>query len=142
VTGNTGSAAAATMADGGELGAGVGFHLGRKHQFLYRRSGLPLCPRLTEAGAGSQTLVGALGRGRGGRTGGYLGVWPSRGDPDSEGGLGVHNALGRRGASIGTRPEQRGRRGVPRRRPARTYFTVPLFERENLQNFELKCTKW
>jgi hypothetical protein len=31
---------------------------------------------------------------------------------------------------------------VPRRRPARTYFTVPLFERENLQNFELKCTKW
>jgi hypothetical protein len=40
------------------------------------------------------------------------------------------------------RLERRGRgtcatrRGVARRRPARTYFTVPLFGRENLQNFE------
>jgi hypothetical protein len=51
-----------------------------------------------------------------GRTGGYSGVRPStnagapRGGPDSEGGLGARNALGRRGASVGAWPGRRGRR--------------------------------
>jgi hypothetical protein len=59
-------AAAAAMANGGDLsarGGGVvrpqpGTHL------LYRCGGLPLRPRLTEAGAGSKTSADALGRGR------------------------------------------------------------------------------
>jgi hypothetical protein len=85
---------------------------------LYRRGDLPMRPRLTEAGAGSKTSTGALGRGRRGWTDGYSSVRPStnvgapRGGPDFEGGLGVRNALGRRGASVGVRPGRRGRRGA------------------------------
>jgi hypothetical protein len=66
-TGNMGTAvaaAAAATADGGELTVGVGFRLGREHQPLYRRGGLPLRPRLTEAGTGSKTSASTLGRGR------------------------------------------------------------------------------
>jgi hypothetical protein len=83
-------------------------------QLVYRRGGLPMRPRLTEAGAVSKTSAGALGRGRRGRTGGYSGVRPSmnagapRGGSDFEGGLGARNALGRRGASVGARPGRRG----------------------------------
>jgi hypothetical protein len=82
-------------------------------------------PRLTEAGAGSKTSAGALGRGRHGRTGGYSSVRPStnagapRGGPDFEGGLGARNASGRRGDSVGARPEQRGRRGSSTERAQR-----------------------
>jgi hypothetical protein len=41
-TGSMGSAAAAAMADGGELGVGVRFCLVREHRHLYRRVGLPM----------------------------------------------------------------------------------------------------
>jgi hypothetical protein len=41
-TGRTGSSAVATVADGGELGAGVRFRPGREHLPLYRRSGLAM----------------------------------------------------------------------------------------------------
>jgi hypothetical protein len=61
--GNMASAAAAAMADGGELDAGC-FPPRPGTRLLYRRGGLPLRPRLTEAGAGSNTSAGTLGRGR------------------------------------------------------------------------------
>jgi hypothetical protein len=63
-TGNMGTAAAPATEDDGELGVGVGSRLGREHRLLYRRGGLPLRPRLTEAGTGSKTSAGALGMGR------------------------------------------------------------------------------
>jgi hypothetical protein len=62
--------------------------------------------------------------------------------------------LGRRAASVGARPGRRGgaargpdaeaaqRASAARAAPAGSkHFTVPLFERVKLQNFEYKCTK-
>jgi hypothetical protein len=62
-------------------------------------------------------------------------MWQSglRGRPRCAQCLGKAWCLGRRVARTAR---------LARCRPARKYFTVSLFGRENLQNFEQKCTKW
>jgi hypothetical protein len=97
--GNMVAAAAAAMADGGELDAGVGFRLGREHSSFIGAAASQCTHGLPRRVRGPRPRLRALGRGRRGRTGGYSGVRPlanagaPRGSPDFEGGLGARNAL-------------------------------------------------
>jgi hypothetical protein len=138
-TGNMGSAVAAAMADGSELGAG-GFPPRPGTQLLYRRGGLPLRPRLTEAGAGSKTSAGALGMGRA-RTDRWVlrcaavdehgsSTWRTelRERTWCEQFLGKAQCLGRRSASSSAR-----RRGAARRDVGRPCF-VSLQSYSSAQN--------
>jgi hypothetical protein len=113
-----GSAAAAAMADGGEFSAGEGgFRLGREHGSFIGAATSHCAHEVPRRARGPRPRPARLAGGERGRTGGYSRVRPStnvgapRGRPDTEGGLGARNALGRRGASVGALPEQRGRRG-------------------------------
>jgi hypothetical protein len=112
-----GSAEAAAMADGGELSAGDGgFRLSREHGSFIGAASSHCAHDLPRRARGPRPRPARSAGGERGRTGGYSGVRPStnagapRGGPDSEGGLGACNALGRCGASIGTLPGRQGRR--------------------------------
>jgi hypothetical protein len=127
-TGTTGSAAAADMADSGELGAvvgracptrqrGSGLLIGDVHAARDRwtDSGTSRCERPVERRADQRSIARAYGTARGTRR---LGAWHVG---KAQGGLGKVRV---------------GRHGAAQRRPARKCFTATLFERENLQKLE------
>jgi hypothetical protein len=115
-TRNLGSAAAAAMVDGGELGAG-GVRLGREHICFIGTAASHCAHGLPRWAQGRRPQPVRSAGGERGRTGGYSGERPStnagapRGGPDFKGDLGARNALARRGTSVGAGPGRRGRRG-------------------------------
>jgi hypothetical protein len=132
---------AASLAQGG-------FRLGREHNSFIGAAAFHCAHGLPRRARGPRPRPARSAGGERGRTGGYSGVRPStnarapRGGPDSEGGLGARNALGRRGASVGKRSGRRGRRGsgaaraqraTSRRGVGRPYF-VSLQSYSSAQN--------
>jgi hypothetical protein len=124
-----------------EQGAAVGVRArGRRVGAIYRRANA--CgskPSLQCRGTVAHRQA-CPWRGGTGRTGGHRraadrrgGAWHVAGETPRR--LGVCVCVGKRGASGGAGGPD-GEAGAARRRPARKYFTVPLFRRENLQKIE------
>jgi hypothetical protein len=111
-------AAAAAMANGGDLSARGGgwFGLSREHISFIGVVASHCAHGLPRRARGPRPRPTRLVGGERGWTGGYSDARPStnagapRGGPDFKGGLGARNALGRCGTSVGAGPGRRGRR--------------------------------
>jgi hypothetical protein len=117
-----------------------GFRLGQEHGSFIGAAASHCAHSLPRRARGPRPRPARSAGGEHGRTSGYSGVRPStnagapRGRPDSEGGLGARNSLGRRGASVGTRPGRRGRRDVAARRGVSRPDFVSLQSYSSAQN--------